>query len=77
MTEQSDHANAPHWRFLFLQALRETGNVSAAARAAGKSPPVLPALGWMMTPRHTISLIFGPACACGGDYGVIWCARRL
>ena len=37
MTEQSDHANAPHWRFLFLQALRETGNVSAAARAAGKS----------------------------------------
>ncbi len=37
MTEQSDHANALHWRFLFLQALRETGNVSAAARTAGKS----------------------------------------
>jgi hypothetical protein len=37
MTDHLPNADAPHWRFLFLNALRETGNISAAARAAGKS----------------------------------------
>ena len=30
------NVNAPHWRLLFFQMLRKTGNVSAAARHAGR-----------------------------------------
>jgi hypothetical protein len=41
MTEQHPNADASHWRFLFLQDLRETGNVSAAARHVGKSRAAL------------------------------------
>ena len=37
MIDQSANADALHWRFSFLQTLRETGNVSAAARHVGKS----------------------------------------
>ena len=37
MTDHCLNADALHWRFLFLQTLRETGNVSAAARHVGKS----------------------------------------
>ena len=37
MIDQSADADALHWRFSFLQTLRETGNVSAAARHVGKS----------------------------------------
>ena len=37
MTDQSANADALHLRFSFLQTLRETGNVSAAARHVGKS----------------------------------------
>ena len=37
MTATHSNADAPHWRFVFLKALRNTGNVSAAARTAGKS----------------------------------------
>jgi len=41
MTEQHPNADASHWRFSFLQDLRETGNVSAAARHVGKSRAAL------------------------------------
>ena len=41
MIDQSANADALHWRFSFLQTLRETGNVSAAARHVGKSRAAL------------------------------------
>ena len=41
MTEQHPNADASHWRFSLLQDLRETGNVSAAARHVGKSRAAL------------------------------------
>ena len=37
MIDQSANADALHLRFSFLQTLRETGNVSAAARPVGNS----------------------------------------
>jgi hypothetical protein len=35
MASQRPEADAAHWRALFLDMLRKTGNVSAAARHAG------------------------------------------
>jgi hypothetical protein len=37
MASQRPEADAAHWRALFLNMLRKTGNVSAAARHAGRA----------------------------------------
>jgi hypothetical protein len=39
MASQRPEADAAHWRALFLDMLRKTGNVSAAARHAGWARP--------------------------------------
>ena len=37
MASQRPEADAAHWRALFLDMLRKTGNLSAAARHAGRA----------------------------------------